>query len=148
MSEEAKQRPLVAVGVIVRNQEGKILVGERFGSHGAGTYQIPGGHMEYGKSFEETARDEVREETGLTDLAFKQIVCVNNEVIYGGKHYVNIGFLVDCASGEPMTTEPDKSRNWQWLDPHRLPSPMFAPSQGVIDAWLSGTFTTEVRTGA
>jgi 8-oxo-dGTP diphosphatase len=75
MSDEATQRPLVAVGVIIRNADGHVLIGERLSkSHGAGTYQIPGGHMEFGTTFEETARTEVMEETGLTDITFKQIV--------------------------------------------------------------------------
>ena len=55
MSEEAKQRPLVAVGVIIV-KDGKILIGERLASHGAGTFSIPGGHFEFGKTFEEVAR--------------------------------------------------------------------------------------------
>ena len=144
MSGETKERPLVAVGVIVL-KEGKILMGERIASHGAGTWQIPGGHMEFGKTFEETARDEVREETGLTDIVFKKVVCLNNEIVYG-KHYVNIGFLMEWQSGEPFAAEPDKSRNWQWVDPNHLPEPQFPPSKAVIDAWLSGNFFKEIRT--
>jgi 8-oxo-dGTP diphosphatase len=144
MSEEAKQRPLVAVGVIVL-KEGKILLGERIASHGKDTWQIPGGHFEYGKTFEEQAKAEVAEETGLTDIEFKRIVSLNNEIVYG-KHYVNIGFLAEWKGGEPYAAEPEKSRNWQWFDPKELPSPMFPPSKGIIEAWLSGTFTQEVRT--
>ncbi|MGE5541343.1 MAG: nucleotide triphosphate diphosphatase NUDT15 [Bacillota bacterium] len=147
MSEEAKQRPLVAVGIIVRNKEGKILLGERLASHGAGMYQTPGGHLEYGKTFEQAARDEVAEETGLTDLTFVRMFCINNERVFD-KHYVNIGFLVDCNSGEPTNPEPEKSRNWTWYDPHDIPEPTFPPSRGIIDSWLSGTFTNDIVSGA
>ncbi|HYD93338.1 MAG TPA: NUDIX domain-containing protein [Candidatus Paceibacterota bacterium] len=143
MTQPSADRPLVAVGVIILNAEGKVLLGERLGSHGAGTYQIPGGHMEFGKSFEDTARDEVREETGLTDLEFKGIVSLNNERVYG-KHYVNLTFVVECKSGEPTNPEPEKSRNWQWYDKDALPSPIFAPSQASLDAWKSGIFLNEV----
>ncbi len=143
--EEARQRPLIAVGIIVV-KDGKILIGERLASFGAGTFQIPGGHFEFGKSFEEQARAEVAEETGLTDIVFKQPICLNNELIYG-KHYVNIGFLTEWKSGEPYEAEPDKSRNWHWIDPKQLPEPMFPPSKGVIDAWLRGKFFNEVREG-
>lgn len=142
MSDEAHSRPLVAVGIIIV-KDGKILVGERLSSHGAHTYQIPGGHFEFGKSFEEQARLEVEEETGLTDIEFKRPISLNNERVYG-KHYVNIGFLTEWKSGEPGNPEPTKSRNWQWYDPTHLPKPLFAPSKGVIDAWLSGNFFNEV----
>lgn len=144
MSTEATTRPLVAVGIIILNKEGKVLVGERLGSHGAGTYQIPGGHMEFGKTFEETARDEVREETGLTDIEFKRISSINNERVYG-KHYVNLTFIVECKSGEPSNPEPEKSRNWKWYDPDKIPEPMFAPSKGCLDAWRSGILLNEVQ---
>jgi len=143
MSGETKERPLVAVGVIVL-KEGKILMGERIASHGAGTWQIPGGHMEFGKTFEETARDEVREETGLTDIEFERIVCLSNQILYG-KHYVDIGFLTKWRSGEPFAAEPEKSRNWQWVDPEKLPQPLFPPSKAVIDAWLTKEFFNEIK---
>lgn len=142
MSDGTQQRPLVAVGVIVL-KDGKILIGERLSSHGANTYQLPGGHFEFGKTFEEQARAEVAEETGLTDIEFKKPVSLNNERVFG-KHYVNIGFLAEWKSGEPSNPEPTKSRNWQWYDPQDLPEPMFPPSKGVVDAWLSGTFFNEV----
>jgi 8-oxo-dGTP diphosphatase len=99
--------------------------------------------MEFGKTFEEQARTEVREETGLTDIVFKKPISLNNELVYG-KHYVNIGLLAECLSGEPTNPEPQKSRNWKWYDPDNLPGPLFAPSKGVIDAWRTGTFFSEI----
>lgn len=145
MENDPSKRPLAAVGVVIVNAEGKVLLGERLASHGAGTYQIPGGHMEFGKSFEETARDEVREETGLTDLVFKGVIGLANERVYG-KHYVNLSFLVECRSGEPTNPEPEKSRNWKWYGSNELPQPIFAPSNGSLEAWKSGTFFREIET--
>jgi len=143
MSDETKQRPFAAVGIIVL-KEGKILVGERLASHGAQMYQLPGGHLEFGKTFEEQARAEVAEETGLTDIEFKQPFCLNNERVFG-KHFVNVGLLAEWKGGEPRSPEPEKSRNWRWYDPKDIPEPMFPPSKGVIDAWLSGTFFNEIQ---
>lgn len=141
----AKPRPLVAVGIIVLNAADQILIGERVGSFGAGTYQLPGGHLEFGKTFEEAARDEVMEETGLTDIVFERIITLQNEIIYD-KHYVNLGFQVRSTSGTPMNPEPDKSRNWKWYDIDSIPEPLFASSKAMIDAWKAGTFFVEVRT--
>ena len=39
------KRVQVGVGVFVK-RNGKILVGKRKGSHGAGTWALPGGHLE------------------------------------------------------------------------------------------------------
>ena len=106
-------RPKVGVGVIVL-KDGKVLIGERLASHGAGTFSIPGGHMEFGESFEETALREVKEETGLTDLEMKDLVCVKSDRIYG-KHFVTIGMVAEWKSGEPVAMEPEKAANWAWV---------------------------------
>lgn len=55
----------VGVGVMIFDKDGMILLGKRKGSHGAGEYSFPGGHLEYGESFEECAKREVMEECGI-----------------------------------------------------------------------------------
>lgn len=130
------ERPLASVGVLIV-KEGKILLGERLSSHGAGTWQLPGGHIEGGETFEEAALREAAEETGLTDLAPSRLIYVGNERVYD-THYINIGIELLWNSGEPHAAEPEKSRNWSWYAADELPSEIFLPSRFVIDAWLSG----------
>ncbi len=131
------ERPKVGVGVLIE-KDGKLLLGRRLSSHGAGTWQIPGGHLESGDSFEDTALREAAEETGLTDLELKGLICVINDRVYG-KHFVTIGFLAELKSGEPYAAEPEKSADWQWFGPDELPENIFLPSKGVIEHWKSGT---------
>lgn len=129
-------RPKVGVGVIVV-RDGKVLLGERLNSHGSGTYQLPGGHVEHGESFEDTARREVEEETGLTDIDIQELVCLKNDRIYGN-HFITIGLLATHISGEPRAVEPEKSRNWAWYDVESLPENLFLPSRAVIEHWRTG----------
>lgn len=58
-------RPLImaGAGVIIINDKNEILLGKRTDN---GYWDYPAGSMELGESFEECARREVSEETGLT----------------------------------------------------------------------------------
>lgn len=60
--------------------------------------QCPGGHLEFGESFAETAAREVLEETGLQvgDIKF---LTATNDVFGEGKHYVTI-FVTCVITGE------------------------------------------------
>lgn len=135
------ERPKVGVGVLVV-KDGKVLIGERLASHGAGSFSIPGGHMEFGESFEDTARRELEEETGLTDIEITDLICVKNDRVYG-KHFVTIGMLAKWKSGEPVAMEPEKARNWTWYAPDEIPENLFLPSGAVIKNWLQGKIYTD-----
>ncbi len=49
----------------------EILLGQRKGAHGAGTWATPGGHLEFGESVKACATRELLEETGLKPLSFR-----------------------------------------------------------------------------
>ena len=59
-----KKEVRVGVAAVIL-RDGRILLGERIGSHGAHTWATPGGHLELGESIEECAKRETFEETGL-----------------------------------------------------------------------------------
>jgi 8-oxo-dGTP diphosphatase len=84
------QRPGVGVAILIR-KEGQVLLLKRKGSHGAGTWCPPGGHLEFGESPEECAIREAKEETGVevTDVRF---LAITNDLFPEGKHYVTIWF--------------------------------------------------------
>jgi len=67
MSVKLQRNVRVGVGVLVKDpkEKGKLFAGVRKGSHGAGSLALPGGHLEMMESWEECARREVEEETGL-----------------------------------------------------------------------------------
>jgi len=116
----------VGVGVFVF-KDGKFIMLKRRGSHGADTWSLPGGHLEFGESFEDTARREVKEETNLeiTNVRFGAVT--NDHFVEEDKHYVTIWMLSDWAGGEERITEPEKCTAQAWFTFNDLPESLFLP---------------------
>lgn len=116
----------VGVGVLLV-RDGCVLLGERRGSHGAGTWAPPGGHLEYGETAEACARREVAEETGLTlatVLPGPWSVDVFSEL---RRQYATLFVVAPDVAGEAKCREPAKCAGWSWWPWDALPVPLFAP---------------------
>jgi len=121
-----RRSPLVGVGVLVLRED-RVLLGQRKGSHGAGTWALPGGHLEFGESVAQCAVREVLEETGLRIHAVTPAPYTNDVFEAEGKHYVTLFVAAHSAVGEPALSEPDKCSEWRWFRWSELPSPLFQP---------------------
>ncbi len=118
--------PRIGVGVIVV-RDGRILAGQRLGTHGAGMWALPGGHLDFGESIEQCARRELLEETGLGADRFTPGPFTNNVLVEKGLHYVTLFMVAHDASGEPQRREPDRCAGWHWIAWSALPAPLFGP---------------------
>lgn len=124
------QRPMVGIGVIVR-KDNKVLLGKRKNSHGHGTWQFPGGHLEFGEEPEECARREVKEEAGI-DIKNIKKAAFTNDIFGEDKHYVTLFLVCDYASGEVKVMEPDKCEKWDWFCWSEMPKPRFLPIDNLL----------------
>jgi 8-oxo-dGTP diphosphatase len=131
-----ERRPKVGIGVIIF-KEGKVLAGKRRNSHGSGDYAWPGGHLEYMESFEDCARREVKEETGM-EIENVRFLRLYNFKDYAPKHYVDIALVCDWKSGEPEVKEPEKVESWNWYAMDELPEPLFKACVISVDALKTG----------
>ncbi|MGD8543480.1 MAG: NUDIX hydrolase [Desulfobacteraceae bacterium] len=123
--------PRVGVGVILI-RGGRVLLGKRRNAHGAGSWQFPGGHLEFGETIAACARREVREETGL-QLGPVQLGPYTNDVFTAeGRHYVTLFAIALAPQGEPEVLEPGKCVCWQWFEWSRLPDPLFLPIRNLL----------------
>lgn len=134
--EAEKQRPKVGLGVMIF-KNGKVLLGKRKNAHGAGEYAWPGGHLEFGESFESCAKRETMEEAGISIKNIRFLRLMNFKQ-YADKHYADIGLIADWESGEPKVMEPEKCEGWDWYDMEKLPQPLFGPVPSYIESYRTG----------
>ena len=109
------KRPGVGVSVIIINEQDEVLISKRInpGTFEHDTWQVAGGHLEFGESFEECAQRELEEETGAlirnkSDIVY--ITTVNCIDIKNNYHYLDIfmAALVDKETFKPQSMEPEK----------------------------------------
>lgn len=140
-----KKLPKVGVGVMILKNN-KVLLGRRNDDkekassalRGEGTWTMPGGKLEYGESFEECAKRETLEETGII-LNKIEIICVNNDKNEHA-HFITIGTFSDDFSGEPKVMEPDEITEWKWFNLDDLPKKVFFPSEKLLKNYLEKKF--------
>lgn len=133
---------VVVYVLVMRNN--RILMGKRKGGFGEGEWAMPAGHLEFNEAFEECARRELQEETGLTADRF-DFVALRNQHCYTSKasgftprHYVILGMVARDVQGEPRLTEPNRCFGWEWIDPNAPPEPMFEPARMILECYLKG----------
>lgn len=125
------ERPYVGVGVVVL-REGRVLLGRRVGSHGAGAWQFPGGHLEAFETVEACARREVREETGLELGEVRRGPYTEDVFAREGKHYVTLFVTATALAGTPEVREPHRAAEWGWFSWDALPEPLFTPIRNLL----------------
>lgn len=136
--------PRIGVGVFVF-RDGKFLVQKRQGSHGEGTWSVPGGHLEYGETPKDTSHREVLEETGC-EIENVRFAAVTNDFFKSeNKHYVTWWTMSDWKSGEPYITEPDKCVAQAWTDFDNLPEPLFLPWQQLLNSEFIENIKQELK---
>ncbi len=124
-------RPKVGVGVLIFNDKDEILIGKRKAVHGDGLYAPPGGHLEFGESFEECAKREIMEETGLEIKDIKFLSVTNDVFILDNKHYITVIMTARVDKGEPQNKEPEKCEKWEWKKWNDFPDNLFLPVKNL-----------------
>ncbi|CAL5421495.1 unnamed protein product [Camellia sinensis] len=133
--------PKVGVAVVLVKDGRKVLLGRRLTSIGYNTFALPGGHLEFGESFEECAAREMKEETGLDIEKIEFLTATNNFFSEDGKPHVHLvcifmrAVLADPHQ-VPQNLEPEKCGGWDWYDWNKFPKPLFGP----LETMLQGGF--------
>jgi 8-oxo-dGTP diphosphatase len=127
-------RPKVGTAVYILNNHNQVLLMKRQGSHGAGTWCPPGGHLEFGESFLDCAKRETKEESDL-DIIDAALWGVTNDIFKEeGKHYITLALKASGYSGQAKIMEKEKCTEIGWFDLNNLPKPLFLPVQNFFDS--------------
>lgn len=123
-----ERRVNVGIALLVTNFSGMVLMGQRQGSHGEGTWSLIGGWMRHGESFLDAARREAKEEADLNIQTAMVVGAISTVFPDEDVHSVTVLLVAEEWEGVPKRMEPDKLiRDWGWFSPDNLPSPLFKP---------------------
>jgi 8-oxo-dGTP pyrophosphatase MutT (NUDIX family)/uncharacterized glyoxalase superfamily protein PhnB len=119
----------VGVGVVVRDADGRVLVGRRRAEPGR-PLAIPGGKPDPGETVEACAARELAEETGLaldpaTTRTFASVL-LDGWLIAGVE-----GTLADDTQA-PEVLEPDKFGDFAWIDAAQAPDDLFPATAALL----------------
>ena len=114
-----------------------VLLGKRRGSHGAGSWALPGGKLDFRETPEHACVREVKEETGLVIEEGAVCRCTNypyNSTYFKETHdhYITLFFKAPYVSGDPKVLEPTKCEKWIWFPHYALPGPLFEPLRLLV----------------
>jgi ADP-ribose pyrophosphatase YjhB (NUDIX family) len=115
------QTPKVAVGAVVGNDDGKLLLVQRGDS---GVWLYPTGWADVGYSASEVAMKEVREETGI-ECEVVRLIAVFDGLRRKFTSIPLYSLVFHCrAVGGSLTRHPLETRAVGWFGPDELPEPM------------------------
>ena len=116
-------RPLVGVGVVAI-KDGRVLLIRRAKPPRAGRWSLPGGRQRLGETVRETARRELREETGV-EAEVTALLDVVDSITRDDEgaiayHYTLVDFLAEWRGGAPRAG--GDATEALWADPENLGS--------------------------
>lgn len=144
--------PGVAVGVLVLNNKGEIFLTKRGkkATNERGTWEIPGGKVDFGETLQDAARREMKEEYGVDISLTYQLPAQNHLIPEEKQHWVPTCFISHIAQGQsPQILEPEKCEAIGWFSLNDLPSPLSIITMIDIrnyQKYLSGTNVFSLKT--
>lgn len=122
-----------AVGAIVLDGSGRILLVRRANAPAQGLWSIPGGRVEGGETSEVAVIRELREETGLVGVVIREVGTIRLAAADGGTYLVR-DFLVS-TDGAPDPVAGDDAADAAWIVIDDLAQVDTSP--GLVDALVA-----------
>lgn len=122
----------VGVAVLVKNDEGKVLLLKRKNVLGNRCWSTPGGHLEKNESIIHCAMRECQEEIGIYIEKFK-FLGITNDIHKGeGKHYISIWMEAIIDKTSSIISEEREVDEFKWFRVEDFPYELFLPFKELL----------------
>lgn len=126
----------VGAAVLILDEEENVLLLLRKSPPEAGSWTIPGGHVEFMERLEETIIREVKEEVGV-EIEIKSLLCVTEPIAKEEEsHWVSPVFLAQIKGGQPENLEPEVTQEINWFSLDNLPEKINITTRAAISIYL------------
>ncbi len=126
----------IGVGAVVFNANGEVFLSLRGpdATNEAGTWEFPGGKVDFGETLETAIVREFFEEYGMV-IELTELLTVANHILPDeGQHWVSPTYLARHVSGQPVILEPEKCAGIGWFRLDELPEPLSDVTQTDVSA--------------
>jgi ADP-ribose pyrophosphatase YjhB (NUDIX family) len=131
--------PVAAVGAMVTNELGKLLLVRRAKNPGEGCWGLPGGFVDRFETAEDAVAREVLEETDLRVVRTEFLMTHHNKYNYSGivAPVIDLFFCCDVAPGEISLVDGELDL-FEWVHPtdDHLANMAFPSNRIAIERWM------------
>lgn len=107
----------VGAGAAIFDKDGKLFITLRGkkAKNERGKWEIPGGAVEFGETFEHAIKREIKEEHGI-EIKIIELLGVCDHIIPDeGQHWVSPTYICKIVKGTPKMLEPEKCDEFGWF---------------------------------
>ncbi len=133
--------PVTAVGTVITNKLGQILLIERAKDPGLGKLGLPGGFVDPGEGAELAARREIHEEIGISVGEMRYLMTAPNSYAYHGINLpvLDIFFSANFNDDKEISHDDSEVSAWMWveLSPAILARMAFSSNRQALECFLA-----------
>lgn len=142
---ESSSGPRVGVGLLILDQQGRVLLTLRNLPPEAGCWSIVGGQLDYLETLKACAVREAREEVGL-DVEIDMLLCVTDHLLpQENQHWVSPAYLGRVSGALAKNCEPHKTRDVRWFLLRALPPNLTMTARNAIQAYKQRNLVVGLR---